>query len=219
MAKIEKKAVESRRDWAVVLARGASRRMGRPKGLCCVDGDRISMVERIAVLYAELGWPLALVTTPDLKPAYAEVLPTAAVSRWILAPPGGGTAATVAAALAVLKKEASHLWLHPVDLPGVAVATLVALQELSCAVARTVLVPEYAGTPGHPVVIPAGPLGDLVDPQAAGSMRECLRAVCGSAPGQVSLRTVPVADPGTIHDYDSPSDLARENHEHPTADG
>ena len=219
MAKMAKMAIEARRDWAVVLARGASRRMGRPKGLCRVKDDRLSMVERIVALYAKLGWPLALVTTPELKPAYAEALPAAAIGRWVLAPPGGGTAASVGAALAALKEEASHLWLHPVDLPDVAVATVLALQELSSAAVQTVLVPEYAGTPGHPVVIPAGPLCGLVDPRAAGSMRECLRAVCGTAPGQVSLRTVPVTDPGTIHDYDSPSDLARDTHEHPPADG
>ena len=48
----EREASERRRrDWAVVLARGESRRMGRPKGLCSAPDDPRPFLQRVYDLY------------------------------------------------------------------------------------------------------------------------------------------------------------------------
>ena len=59
-----------RRDWGVILARGDSARMGRPKGLCRLPGDAASFLASICGLYARAGLPVAVVTRPDLGSLY-----------------------------------------------------------------------------------------------------------------------------------------------------
>jgi len=101
-------------DWAVILARGESKRMGWPKGLCRRPGDDEPFLVRIVRLYGAAGLPVAVVTTDRLRRLYEPALARDAVQRWIEREPGAGTAASAGAALAALVGTASHLWLHPV---------------------------------------------------------------------------------------------------------
>lgn len=199
----------ARRDWAVILARGGSTRMGYPKGLCRLRGepDGPPFLARIAGLYAGLGWPVAVVTTPELVEPYRSAVagaPTAAM-RWIARPGGAGTAASVAAAVGELADEATHLWLHPVDLPEVRPDTVAQLAARSRACPDEVLVPTHAGAPGHPVVLPVAVARDLAGTAPGGAMRELLLA--WTAPGaarRATRREVEIADPGVTADRDVP---------------
>ena len=73
-----KSAVNSsdRRDIACVLARGASLRMGFPKGLACLPGDERPFLVRIVELYRELEIPLVTLhnTRDPLVPISHEVI-------------------------------------------------------------------------------------------------------------------------------------------------
>ncbi len=200
-----------RHDVAVVLARGRSRRMGRPKGLCRLPGDDDCFLVRIARLYAGLGLPVAVVTTSALHRRYEPVLGAATPpATWIERPGGGGTAGSVAAALARLP-GATHLWLHPVDLPAVAAPTLERLRRLSRRHPRTVLVPVHGGRPGHPVVLPSALPALRRDGPARGSMRRWLLAAAAVARRdggpELAIREVPVDDAGVVTDYDDPAAL------------
>jgi len=67
------------------------------------------------------------------------------------------------------------------------------------------VVPEHAGTPGHPVVLPCAPFADLRGQAPDGPMRDLLRARA-RAPGttRVPLVSLAVDDPGVIADHDAP---------------
>jgi CTP:molybdopterin cytidylyltransferase MocA len=199
--------VSERRDWAVILARGESRRMGRPKGLCRLPGEARSFLTRIVDLYGEMAFPLAVVTTAAMGEAYRAELPGAPV-RWLERPAGRGTAFSVVAALEALAAEATHLWLHPVDLPRVTAASLDALLARSAAEPGTVLVPEREGRPGHPVVLPVAPFLRLRGVVRDGDMRPWLLELTAPGPDRMApLVAVPLRDEGIVTDYDSPASL------------
>ncbi len=195
-------------DRAVVLARGASRRMGMPKGLCRLPGEPGTFIERIVDLYARMDIPAAVVTLPELRPAY-EDLGLDPAPRWIEAGPGGGTAVTVMAAVAELGGVATHLWLHPVDLPLVRPRSLAGLARRSAADPGAVVVPRCEGRRGHPVVIPVGPFASLAgdaSPAARGPMRDLIRAAADSGTGAPVL-FLDLDDPGLVRDFDTPDAL------------
>ena len=202
-----------RSDWAVILARGESRRMGRPKGLCRRPGDDEPFLVRIARLYGAAGWPVAVVTTPQLRRSYEPAITSGAVQRWIERASGAGTAASAGAALHALADTASHLWLHPVDLPDVQAASLQTMWDRSRAEPQALLVPRYRDRPGHPVVVPVASFRILADPDLPGRMRDRLREVCSTGAGD-DQRTGPIrrwvvlADQGVVTDCDDPTDLA-----------
>lgn len=201
----------TRTDVAVVLARGASARMGRPKGLCRRAGRARTLLQEVADLYATARLPVAVVTTPELVTPYAALFPPGAAPRWIVREGGGGTALTVAAALTELADSATHLWLHPVDLPRVRPATLAALRAASLAEPGTVIVPACEGVPGHPVVLPCACFADLRGAAPAGGMRTLLLARARAEGGRaVPLRMLAVADPGVTADLDTPTEAAGE---------
>jgi CTP:molybdopterin cytidylyltransferase MocA len=184
--------------------------MGRPKGLCRCPGDERPFLDRIVRLYGAAGIPVAVVTTAPLRRLYQAELATDAVRIWIERPPGGGTAASAGAALAALAETASHVWLHPVDLPDVRPASLRILAVRSRAEPRALLVAGYRDRPGHPVIVPVAPLGQLADPSLPGRMCDRLREAC-AAPidglDPIPRRRVVLADPGLVSDYDVPADL------------
>ena len=199
--------MSERRDWAVILARGESRRMGRPKGLCRLPGEVQSFLARIVDLYGEMSFPVAVVTTPGTGAVYRAELPRAAV-RWLERPAGRGTAFSVVAALDALAAEATHLWLHPVDLPRVSVASLGTLLARSVVEPGTVLVPEWKERPGHPVVLPVAPFRGLRGVVRDGGMRPWLLELTAPGPDRLApLVAVPLPDEGIVTDYDAPASL------------
>ena len=194
-----------RRDHAVVLARGFSSRMGRPKGLCRATSGGSTCLEAVADLYRAAGLPLAVVTTPQLARLYEPLLAGGAPVRWIVREAGQDTAASVAAALTELAACATHLWLHPVDLPDVGAATLMRLSQASRLAPLAVLVPVHQGARGHPVVLPCAPFADLRGSWPAGPMRDLLRERSERGDARaVAVRELPVDDPGVADDRDEP---------------
>jgi len=199
--------VSARDDWGVVLARGESRRMGRPKGLCPSGLPGRSCLQAVADLYAAAGWPLAVVTTAPLAELYRPLLAGGPPTLWIVRDGGGDTALSVVAALEELGETAVRLWLHPIDLPQVAAATLARLAAAAREAPGCVLVPEHAGAPGHPVVLPTAPFLPLRGARPDGPMRPLLLAAArGEGAARAPLRAVPVDDPGVIADRDTPGE-------------
>ncbi len=181
--------------------------MGRPKGLCPSGLPGLSCLQAVADLYAAAGWPLAVVTTASLAELYRPLLPDGPPVSWITCSGGGDTALSVVAALEALGETATHFWLHPVDLPQVAPETLAWLAAASRQAPGCVLVPEHAGVPGHPVVLPTTPFLSLCGTRPDGPMRPLLLAAArGEGLARAPLRSVPVADPGVIADRDTPGD-------------
>jgi len=152
--------------------------------------------------------PVVVVTTVRLGELYRAALTDFSVTEWIERARGGGTAASVVMALEMLVDRASHLWLHPVDLPGVAAGSLTRLLNESRHCPGSVLVPEYDGQPGHPVVLPVRSFQGLPERAVPESMRPWLLELTAAGPQQLApLRRIPLRDRGIVTDYDSTADL------------
>jgi molybdenum cofactor cytidylyltransferase len=191
----------ARCDWGVILARGESVRMGRPKGLCRLPGDTSTFLASICELYGRAGLPVAVVTRPDLASLYRAETCGICVDEWVLLDRGGGTAASCLAAVASLAERATHLWFHPVDLPLVTDETLARLRAVSSEVPGAVLVPWHGAHRGHPVVTPVSPWRDLSSADHPGAMKTLIED------HDVPVRRVPLQDPGIHQDFDRPEDL------------
>jgi CTP:molybdopterin cytidylyltransferase MocA len=189
---------DDRRDWAVILARGESRRMGAPKGLVVLPDDPRPLLLRVAELHDACGRPLCIVTTPALAAAYAGALTRSLRPVWALHPAGGDTAASVLAAVARLRGRASHLWLHPVDVPQVTAATCGQLAAASRRDPAAVIIPVFGTGRGHPVVAPLAPWLDRDPAEYDGPMRDLIAATA------VPVLRLPVADAGVVRDFDRP---------------
>lgn|GEM_PF-1525742 len=212
----------ARQDRAVIMARGDSRRMGMPKGLCRFDEDGLTFVESLVKLYRRMDMSLDIVTQTGLIDIHRRVLPEAADLRILGGEPGGDTVGTLRISLEnPLPVPATHLWAHPVDLPLVSRSTVRALLEQSVRLPDTVVRPTHQGRPGHPVVLPVSVMKAVLaalerpDGQAAqklavltGPVRKLL--VAGVALGvMVEPVDLPVADSSVTNDFDDEAALRR----------
>jgi molybdenum cofactor cytidylyltransferase len=185
----------------VILAAGASQRMGRPKADLRYEGQTFLERALEALCAARLD-PIVLVvdaqraavtTAPDSRhiivnhePARGQLSSLKLALRHLSAPPV--TAAGVVVAL--------------VDHPLVAASTVGALVHAARAGDHSILLPSYRGRRGHPVVFMRAVWDELLDtPDDLGA-----RAVVRRDAGRVG--NVPVDDPGILVDIDTPADLA-----------
>ncbi len=181
---------------AVVLAAGASTRMGRPKALlehdgrsfvaCAVDlatraGCAPIVVVTGAVDLADLGLAARLV--------HNETWPQ-------------GQLGSLQRGLAALADPAGVLVLT-VDRPHLQVTTVVTLVAAFRTSPQFSWQPAYAGRRGHPVIYPRSLLPALMALPVSADPRELLRA------HEALRRTIAVDDPAIHDNLDSPADLER----------
>lgn len=201
----------SRKDRAVIMARGLGTRMGEPKGLLRLAPTRPVFVRMIAEMYLKAGFDVDVVTRQITAQAHRDELPQRDDLRVLSAPDGGDTAWTLLNVWRTWRaetKECTHVWAHPVDLPLVAPASLDLLRGCSQREPQRVIRPVRQGTPGHPVVLPVNVL-KVLDQQETwqeGPLRDFLShsVAEGLIPSPV---TVEVSDPGIVYDFDRPEDL------------
>ncbi len=202
-----------RHDTALIMARGQSRRMGCPKGMCRLVAGGPTLLESIVDLYLDCGMTVVVLTLPELAAVYEACLSEQPQVRCLTHQGGDDTARTVMAAWRAgfpgLERP-THLWLHPVDLPLVRSSTLRQLAVVSMANPQYVLRPCVADQPGHPVIVPADLLGWAVARFATFSalaMRDVIDIWQHEKAG--GHMDVPVDDKGCVEDIDDPDALAR----------
>jgi len=186
---------------ALVLAAGASRRMGaRNKLVEPVEG--VALVRRVVERVADAGYdPIVVVTGHEASAVRAALVGTPV--RFAHNPEHAeGMGSSLAAGARALGDDQPVL-VALGDMPDVPVAVLEQLLAALDEPGTSVVAPTFEGRRGHPVLFAAEHLDGL---RACTGDRGA-RALLAAA-GEV-LRSLPVDDPGVVLDLDTPEALAR----------
>jgi len=182
----------------VILAAGASRRLGQPKALAMIGGH--SVLDRLLDAGAGLAGPSLVIAGADWGPISAAVSDRADCVRhadWANGRTGG-------VQLAASLRPARDLCLAPVDVPLVPRSVfdeLVAAWEQAGRPAHGWLAPRCNGRFGHPVVIGRELIALWKDVPPGRPLRE-LRALASP------LLAAETAVAAILDDLDTPEDLA-----------
>ena len=183
----------------IVLAAGASTRMGRPKATLRHRGH--SFLEHACAHAVASGFEPTLVVTGAVELAMPAGTVEVHNPNW-----EQGQLCSLQAGLreAVTRSDTPPAALVlTVDRPLVSATTVSSLvaawrEEPAC-----LWQPRHAGRSGHPIVYPAAAVADLLGLAPTGSAREVVR----SERWQPQRRHLEVDDPGVVQNIDSPDDL------------
>ncbi len=179
---------------AILLAAGASSRMGRPKALLEFQGE--TFLDRQISLYAPLGAKVICVLGHDAEQV-ARGLRRAAEAVLVLNPaPEGGQLSSLQCGLRVLCEGTDAFFFTPADSPGVRPETLAALLEAFDPVTADFVQPQFGGRHGHPVLAAARTAAGFLAMRPEQSARDWIR--------RSRRRFVEVADPSVLLDVDTP---------------
>jgi CTP:molybdopterin cytidylyltransferase MocA len=190
---------------ALVLAAGASSRMGRAKALLDFDGQ--TCVERVlAACHAGGAAAAVLVTSPagDAIRARCAGAPLPIIGA-LNPQPERGMLSSIQAGLRALPAEAEGFLLFPVDFPVVPAAEVRRLIEAFAArtAVQRIFVPSFARRRGHPVLMEAALAGELLALGLQGSARDIMVA------HDREIAYVEAGDDRVLMDMDTPEDYVR----------
>jgi molybdenum cofactor cytidylyltransferase len=184
---------------AIVLAAGASSRMGSCKALLSAGGR--TLLARAVGAFVAVGVRDVVVVTGS----HGDEVAAAAVRLGARPAPNphhqAGMFTSVQAGAAAVP-EGRRFFLLPVDLPLVRPETVGRLARAADVSEAAVVLPVHDGVPGHPPLLGPELRAEILAARPAGGLRELLL----SRPER-ALR-VPVDDPGVLQDADTPRDLA-----------
>lgn len=186
----------------IVLAGGASTRMGRPKGLLTYRG--VSFLQGVATALLTGGVEeLVAVLNPEV-PGLPDVLPADRRVRWVAAPPApAGQLASLWAGLRSLSPASEAALVALVDQPAVRPETVAAIIHTFRETRAPLLLPVHQGRRGHPVCFARALYPELLEAPEQEGARTVVRR------HRASLREVAVDDPAIHQDVDRPEDFAR----------
>jgi len=194
----------------VIMARGDSRRMGVPKGLCRLGPDALPFVAQLSGLYADLGFPVLVVVRQEDELSYRDCLEDFQVET-LSAPGGAGTAQTMRLALdwaASRKLEEVCFWAHPVDLPLVRPHTIRQLLAAFEKDTSNALRPWHHGIPGHPVLFPGPTLARVLAGDCASLTMAAAWEMAISKAVALPVQNFETDDQGIVADFDHPEQLS-----------
>ncbi|MGH7361528.1 MAG: nucleotidyltransferase family protein, partial [Candidatus Methylomirabilales bacterium] len=186
----------------ILLAGGASTRMGRPKALLEYRGVPFLRAVAAALLAGGVE-ELVAVLNPEV-PGLPQALPADTRVRWVAAPPASaGQLASLRTGLHALSSASEASLVALVDQPAVRAETVAALIQAFRETRAPIVLPVHQGRRGHPVCFARTLYPELLEvPEQEGA-----RAVVRRHRGL--LREVVVEDPSIHQDVDSPEDFAR----------
>lgn len=183
---------------ALILAAGASRRMGQPKAFLPF-GETTFLGEILrAARHHDLS-PLVIVTNEDLRERMAR---ETGDTRLLINPdPEQGQLSSLKIGLEILGGTSSRgLILYLLDHPGALEERTARLLEAARAQPDSIHIAAFEGAPGHPLYLPRtewGGLGSWTGPQGARGYLETRRE---------KINLVETGRPETLWDIDTPGD-------------
>ncbi len=178
---------------AIILAAGASSRMGRPKALLAYDGE--TFLDRLNGLFARLcdsvivvlGHHAEAIRAGAKRPALFTVNPN----------PDLGMLSSLQCGLRALPPHTDGFFFTPVDYPAIRESTVV----LVAGEYASLVIPRFEGRRGHPVLCAASLVEEFLacTTKASDVIHSHLAEVC----------YVDVSDPGILTDVDAPADYER----------
>lgn len=184
----------------LILAAGASSRMGYPKALLRLEGETI--LERLIRTFDAVCESTWVVLGHDADRIRAGLThPVAA--RFVLNPePERGQLSSLRCGLEAIGESAEAVMFTPVDHPLIARSTVEALRRaVEQSPERPLLaIPRHGGRRGHPVCLDARLMPSFFGLPPAGTARDVIRAHSSGA------LYVDVDDPGILRDVDTPED-------------
>lgn len=180
---------------AVILAAGFSSRMGEFKPLLELRGR--SLLAHCAELVRGAGAEPAVVVCGHRGGEVAAEAARSGLATVRNPHPEQGMYSSIRTAVPLLS-DTDGFFLLPVDIPLIRPATIRALA--AAFEPDKVIFPAFEGRRGHPPLIPARFIGDILDYSGAGGLKSLLE----QRPG----RNVEVWDRGILLDADTPEDFA-----------
>lgn len=187
----------------LILAAGASRRMGPPKALLHFGGE--TFLDRLVGALGSSCSPV-IVVLGFHSDAIRNGVRRAGEATFVLNPdPDRGQLSSLQCGLAALPTTADGVMFTPVDYPAVKPATVSALADafLHRAGGQAVIVPRFEGKRGHPVAIAREVVEEILALPLEAQARDVIR--------RHAERTlhVDVDDPGILQDVDDPDAYRR----------
>jgi molybdenum cofactor cytidylyltransferase len=181
----------------IILAAGASRRMGTPKALLEYRGE--TFLARLVRVLGAVSDPVIVAVGQHQAEIRAQM--RTGVHFVVNPDPDRGQLSSLQIALAVLPTEADGFVFTPVDSPAVAPDTVARLAaEFHSRPSETLLViPRYQGRKGHPVFAARSIAEELLALPPTAQAREVIR---GHADRTLFLE---VDDAGVLTDVDDPA--------------
>lgn len=185
----------------LILAAGASRRMGRPKPLLELDGE--TFLDRLIGAFVPHCAPVLVVLGHNAE-IIRHAIQRGGQVRFVLNPaPERGQLSSLQCGLREVPADAEAVIFTPVDLPAILPATVGALVEAMRESAAGLVVPTFEGRHGHPVGLRRSLFAELLELPASASARDVIRRHAGAT------RYVAVDDPGILRDVDDPAGYER----------
>lgn len=186
---------------AIVLAAGASTRMGRPKGLLPA-GDR-TFIRRILETLREAGISDAVAVVRPGDAAVDAEIAADGFARAVVNPhPERGQLTSLLAGLdAVDRPGVSAVLVTLVDVPLITAATVRLLCERAPQSSASIVRAVYRGRHGHPVIFKRAVFDALRRADPAVGAKAVVRGAV--------IEDVDTGDPGVVEDVDTPDDYRR----------
>ena len=182
---------------AIILAAGASQRMGRPKALLQIRGE--TFLEAVLDVCRASGINRRIVVVgPDTDKLLANIDLAGCTVVQNLAPETGPIGSIRIALNAIVNHPVEAVMVWHVDQPHVTVSTVTALIDRFRQRGPEIVVPEFDGRRGHPVIFGRAVFAELLGaPDDEGA-----RTVVRANPDRIAV--VRVDDRAVIEDVDTP---------------
>lgn len=181
---------------AVILAAGASSRMGAPKALLDAGAGE-SFLDRLAGAFLDAECAVYVVLGEDAGLIARRVRRASQVTLVLNPDPSRGQLSSLQCGLRAAMPGAHAIFFSPVDAPGISRETILVLKDFLTGM--DFAIPIYEGKRGHPVLMRAACAAEFLALPEGASARDILHA------RRASTRFVEVADPGILEDIDDPA--------------